>query len=139
MVTLRSSPAGASLLALAIFSLTSILRLSSYEATVEVGICRRHLGRVRLASGLCTIAVATSLAMIVAGVALGIEYGTLWLAGIVGLLAVPVLASLGGRLVGATRIEEGRVWVKGACPAFLAEFPEKRHPGNSGQRREGPA
>ena len=47
LVTLRHSPTGANAISLILFLIIPVLWLQSYQAEVEVGICPKHLYRVR--------------------------------------------------------------------------------------------
>jgi hypothetical protein len=127
VITLRRSHAGTNLMQILFFLAFSILWVQSDVAEIEVGICRRHMRRVRLWSTLSGCLIAASIGMIVAGVALGAEYGYLLLAGIVLLISAPIYMSLGGRLLSAPRIEPHRIWVKGVCEEYLSSLPERNH------------
>jgi hypothetical protein len=125
VVTLRRTPAVPNLLSLVLFLIVPILWLRADEAEVEVGICRRHLARRRWTSALIACAVLASLGMIAVGAMLGAEYGYLLLAGLVLLPAAPIAIGLAGRFLTAARIEPRLVWIKGACPEYLARVPER--------------
>jgi hypothetical protein len=125
VVSLTWSPSTSNLIQLAILFMFSVLWRSSYRAEVEVGICRRHFWRVRRNSALGACGIVAGLAMIAISVWRGAEYGYVLLAGIVVLFAAPICMSAAGRLLSASRIEPRIVWIKGACPEFLATLPER--------------
>jgi hypothetical protein len=100
------------LIQLVLLLVFSIFWLTADEAEIEVGICHRHMRRVRLWAALGGCLIVASIGMIVAGVVLGTEYGYLLLTGIVLLLSAPAYMSLGGRLLSATRIEPRLIWIK---------------------------
>ena len=126
-IALRRSHSGTTLIQLVLLLVFSIFWLTADEAEIEVGICHRHMRRVRLWSALGGCLIVASIGMIVAGVVLGAEYGYLLLTGIVLLLSAPAYISLGGRLLSATRIEPRLIWIKGVCEEYLYSLPERNH------------
>ena len=98
-VTLRRTHAGTTMIQLVLLVVFSIFWLTAHEAEIEVGICHRHMRRVRLWAALGGCFIVASIGMIVAGVVLGAEYGYVLLTGIVLLLSAPAFISLGGRLL----------------------------------------
>jgi hypothetical protein len=133
-VTLTWSHPATNLIQLALFCVFSVLWHSSHSAEIEVGICRRHLSRLRRKSALGGCLLVASLGMIAAGAIRGAEYGYVLLGGIVLLLASPIYLSLAGRLLTATRIEPRLIWIKGVCLEYLAELPERESNGNREKR-----
>lgn len=126
VVSVSWTGTGTKLLEVALFLVLSVFAHQESRAEIEVGICRRHLRGHRVRSWLAGVIVVFSLGLIVTGIAMGSEFGYALLAGIVMLLATPIYLGLACRLLSAARIESRLVWIKGACPAFLARFPERR-------------
>ena len=125
VVKLKSGHTRANLIHLVLFLIFPILLLSSSQAEVEVGVCRRHLSRLRRTSAIGGCVIVASLGLIVGGLAFWLDYWPVLAAGIVLLLAALIVMSLTGRLLTAARIEPRLVWIKGVCPEYLSSLPER--------------
>ena len=124
-VRLRWRDTGTTLLVLVLLLFVPLVFSRAYWADVEVGVCRRHLDRLRLVGVSRACVLLAGFGMIAAGVALGAEYGYLLLAGVVVVAAAPIYLSMTGNSVTASRIEPRLVWVKGVCPEYLAKLPRR--------------
>jgi hypothetical protein len=116
------------LFVLGLSQLAMALKVSK-QVTIMIPLSDEWSDKCRRVALIAWSLALAGLAMFVSGLALVLLQSCDWLAPILTIGAIPtalaggIYAVIGHRLAWAKRISDGYVWIKGACPEFLAQFP----------------
>lgn len=92
------------------------------KAILHIGLCDKHRSQRRWAIAYCCFGVLAGLVMFFGGLADG--NGWVAMLGIILLITGAVCGVWKGTIISAAKIDKEFVWVKGACPEFLAQLPD---------------
>ena len=92
------------------------------KATIQVGLCEAHRKQRGWFIAASWLAVLAGLALIIIGIAE--SSGWVAVCGVLAFLWGAIFGALKVPVVSAAKMDRDLVWVKGACPGFLAELPE---------------
>lgn len=95
------------------------------KMSVFAAVCADHRRKRRYAMLFAWLGVLAALVMIIGGASSGKAAGAvIAVGGVLVFLSAVLYGIIGSRLIWPKRINKQFAWIKGACPEYLATFPE---------------